>query len=219
MHTQAQCFSWPRRKRAFTLLEILVAVVVIALLASLVLALASRAKSAAKTAPCASNLRQIGQALSIYEADFNSLPPSISHLHKSSYAQDPRLFVCTEDPTGRWVTLQRGFPPGSTIPFDLSYDSIFDQTSMLQKVREADANFGMVTCRMHGERTRRFRLDFDGAEGLHAFDGLLLRLRYDASVQRARLRVRGPGQLLRFEVWELWTDEANPFRKMGRDPR
>lgn len=63
-------------KRAFTLVELLVVIGIIALLISILLPALSRAREAANTIKCASNLRQIGLGLSIYVADNKGTLPA-----------------------------------------------------------------------------------------------------------------------------------------------
>src|SRR6516162_5498800 len=59
---------------AFTLMELLVVVTVIALLAIILLPAASRAKDSARSVSCDNNLRQLGQALYLHVSDYGAYP-------------------------------------------------------------------------------------------------------------------------------------------------
>lgn len=61
--------------RAFTLIELLVVIAIIAILAAILFPVFSQAKEAAKKATCTSNLRQIGTAFALYQADWDDTMP------------------------------------------------------------------------------------------------------------------------------------------------
>jgi prepilin-type N-terminal cleavage/methylation domain-containing protein len=65
-------------RTAFTLVELLVVIGIIALLISILLPALTKAQQAARTIACSSNLRTIGQALNIYAAENRGfLPPDM----------------------------------------------------------------------------------------------------------------------------------------------
>lgn len=67
----------PRQHRAFSLVEILVALGIIAVLAALTLPAIRKSQASSRQAACASNLRQIGQACLAYAAENDgALPPA-----------------------------------------------------------------------------------------------------------------------------------------------
>jgi prepilin-type N-terminal cleavage/methylation domain-containing protein len=108
------------RKRAgfaFTLIELLVVIAIIAILAALLLPALSRAKAAAQSARCKSNLRQIGIALKLYTEDFRNYPlcAAIDSVGGAVYsfwdgkilpfaANNRNLFLCpSEKPATFWT--------------------------------------------------------------------------------------------------------------------
>src|SRR5258706_8919141 len=73
--TLHQCRRKLRPARAFTLVELLVVIGIIALLISILMPALSAAKERANRIKCASNLRQIGQGLLLYAGDNRGVYP------------------------------------------------------------------------------------------------------------------------------------------------
>lgn len=71
-------------KRGFTLIELLVVIAVIAILAAILFPVFAQAKRAAKKTGCLSHLKQIGTAMTLYQADFDDGYPNTG---------DPYLWV------------------------------------------------------------------------------------------------------------------------------
>ncbi len=63
------------RSRAFTIIELLVVMAIIAILASLLLSVIGHAKASAQAATCRNNLRQWGTATQLYAADHGDYLP------------------------------------------------------------------------------------------------------------------------------------------------
>jgi prepilin-type N-terminal cleavage/methylation domain-containing protein/prepilin-type processing-associated H-X9-DG protein len=96
----------PARRLAFTLIELLVVLSIISLLAALLAPVLNRAKAGTRQVVCLNNLKQLGAAFDMYQADFNGAFPGPSS--RTSYGPHP------ED----WIWWQRGrdFRKSSIIP-------------------------------------------------------------------------------------------------------
>ena len=79
-----------RTRRGFTLVELLVVIAVIALLVALLLPALQRARDAATTAVCASNMRQVATLFNVYASDFRGhFPPTDRHRDSNPDALNP----------------------------------------------------------------------------------------------------------------------------------
>jgi prepilin-type N-terminal cleavage/methylation domain-containing protein/prepilin-type processing-associated H-X9-DG protein len=70
-----------RKKTAFTLVELLVVIGIISILIAMLLPALNKARQAANRVVCLSNLRQIGNAISIYTAENKTFMPLILQRH------------------------------------------------------------------------------------------------------------------------------------------
>lgn len=98
------------RHAAFTLLELLVVISIVAVLAALSMPVYARVTQAARAAACMSNLRQLGAALQLYLNEHNATMPTMlaARADKSEagsaidntldvYAPNPEVFACPAD--------------------------------------------------------------------------------------------------------------------------
>jgi type II secretory pathway pseudopilin PulG len=205
------------RVAAFTLLEVLLVAAIIALAAALLFPIVSSAKRSAHQSTCVQQLRQIGLALAMYEDAHGARPPSFEAATDAGLLKDVRLTKCPVDPVdgyaSRWDRCS-----GKTHPYPQSYETIFGWYDFqIRRLEAADANHGVVACRLHGARTSRF------SEGMSDFcekawfmyEGTLLRLRKDGSLQTAKLSIKRKQRGLGLSeetvgVWELFTDAPMP---------
>ena len=77
-----------REKRNFTLIELLIVVAIIAILAGMLLPALAKARKASEKARCSSNLKQIGNAQSMYRNDWNDFiapPTPVGKPHPGNY--------------------------------------------------------------------------------------------------------------------------------------
>jgi prepilin-type N-terminal cleavage/methylation domain-containing protein len=108
-------------RRAFTLVELLMVIAILALLAALLFPVLAQVRESGRQTACRSNLRQIGLALDLYRQDYNAFPPHLSTLYPA-YVRDARIYVCPSDPD-RGLHDGNDFLEGNLyLPSGVSYD-------------------------------------------------------------------------------------------------
>ena len=102
-------------RRNFTLIELLVVIAIIAILASMLLPALNKAREAAKSIKCVSNLKQIGQAQALYGNDHKYYSPGIQNANSPENFWSSKLlpYVGISEPaTNReWRVRRRSAPP------------------------------------------------------------------------------------------------------------
>src|SRR5688500_2871501 len=97
MRVHANNSSWPRRRRpvcAFTLVELLVVIGIIAVLIGIMLPVLSKARAQANRAECLSNIRQLGVAVLMYCNDNDGWFPTFAAAEDGlSYIHYPDDFI------------------------------------------------------------------------------------------------------------------------------
>jgi len=138
----------PARVPAFTLVELLVVMAIIALLAALFLPSLASAKSAGKRAVCVSNLRQIGIATYVYSSDHNGQIPygpvsppltSPAELYPSTGSPTSLLSLKTGAPVGLGLLLRNQLANTAKVFFCPANDQPLDAATELAKVGTGQA--------------------------------------------------------------------------------
>ena len=147
----------PQRSRAyaFTLIEILVVIAIVVLLAGLLFPVFSSAREGARTTSCASNLKQIGQAIALYTSDYRQRYPLVQTNPGCTwvdeiypYAKSPALFQCPSAKRGKYVpgcdqTMEE--IPGTFPPLFDGFNGSYDMVTPFIEAKTTNDTKGTVT--------------------------------------------------------------------------
>jgi prepilin-type N-terminal cleavage/methylation domain-containing protein len=189
--------------KAFTLVEILTVIVILAIIAAIAFSVLAKSAKQAKSAPCTSNLRQIGIAWTLYRDANNGTWPRDLQEFGGSESLAP-LLVCPIDPNRGGSNSVAGKALGTAV----SYYYVQPAEEFRQTLYTADPNAGILYCVLHGS------VD----EGLMTVsnpvldtEGSVLRLAQDLSVTRANVgHLCMEGGLKTRSEWMLLSDEKCP---------
>ncbi len=196
MHSTAGSMrASPSRPGGFTLTEILVASAIMVTLMALTFPALLGARTMAKQASCANQLRQIAMAMSMYRGDFGGLAPHLSTLYPT-YVTDPRLFLCPEDPAdgrhdgGDYLEGDAYLPTGVSYTYIPNWKYAWELRWWHRPPRYGPGKWEDATplamCHWHWAKGRRWRKDLDvqswGAEP----QGWVLLLAAGGSVHKIR---------------------------------
>lgn len=169
-------------RRAFTLIELLLVIAIIALLVALLLPLFQQARKKSYEPVCTSNLRQFHVAFSLYRENYGEAPQYQAWL--LPYIKDRRILQCPADTYKRGAAWWGSDKETKWIETSYHYFRPFSDPFRDIMARH-DPNHGIAICILHGRRNSPVRGPFASMD----YVGKTLRLRMDGSIQVAQVQV------------------------------
>lgn len=141
----------------FTLVEMLVVIAIIAVLVSILLPVFLKAQSTAYTARCASNLRQLAQAVRMYADDNDRrLPPARTYLPGNDtlgetwcvtmqpYIRSGEIIVCPTDSAPQLAMRSTDLPHSYGINYLLTFNATWDDYPMTASLSSLNALSNLI---------------------------------------------------------------------------
>lgn len=177
------------RRRALTLVELLVVLAIVAILAAFLFPVFGPAREKGRQAACAANLRQFGMALAMYHDTYGDYPRSMPSLISS--LSDPRIARCpnapARDPDGNEIPWSYGYRLEEALVYGIPSGTI--SAELIQS-----PNFVILYCPVHARVGRMMCLRANGA--VHNLA--------DSQIHRSIIRLGRPGPQV---VWYRFPNE------------
>ena len=150
-----------RMRKAFTLIELLVVIAIIAILAAILFPVFAQAKLAAKATQCVSNIRSMGQAIVLYQNDYEDTYPLAAygtaeggfllwHDLVDPYIKNKQVWHCPgsnvseKDTTGA-TTSHFGYNVAYLTTFAMDFSNANDHVAMTQSAFEKPSETVLFT--------------------------------------------------------------------------
>lgn len=208
----------PDSPRGLTLIELIVAMGIIAILVGLLLPAVESARDRGRLTVCINNMHQIALALEMYRDDWLSYPASgrLGTLVRDRRL-DARLLVCPQDPSGDYARQFYDFDRVLDNVFPNSYLSGIGWYHRCERMGASRGlnGLGLVVCVVHGKQLHEFPSVFHGRMLRATVEGAVL----TRTLAEPVLCVRGASTDIIGPRWyELFADPPYPEQVMALSP-
>lgn len=200
--------------KAFTLLELLIALAIIALLTALLFPVLAAARRKAHEVPCASNLHQLHVAWTMYIDDSAGTYP-LNMVLIYPYVRNKEVFSCPTDAFGG-ASIYTSRRLGTPVSYFYLLSEDVNSFASIDVLRQRDPNHGVFYCVLHGKPCPTP----PKSHPKYAFEGRVLRVRVDGSVQQGWVgyrcfRLSDGGYAIFRPQWQFVSDKPCPRDLLG----
>ncbi|WP_276744453.1 prepilin-type N-terminal cleavage/methylation domain-containing protein, partial [Victivallis vadensis] len=135
----------PRKKRRFTLIELLIVIAIIAILAALLLPVLNKARDKARDIQCVNNLRQQGKSLSFYALDNNDYFSYVLYDGSGYRLLLPYLGIPKEQLDTTWTSSPEIFVPVLNCPRAAYSHLYYPQIVATYGLNNSGVSFGYLS--------------------------------------------------------------------------
>ncbi len=203
-------------RRGFTLIEVLIAIAILAIISAIVFPAFARARKSGFRTESISNLRQVGLAIELYRNDYDG-KLAFRHLDpvvEARYMSAQRLLLSHGDAfdQGYGRTVSDCIDKIDPTRLDTSYETMLFSEAFYDRIKSVDPDAAIVVDRTHGEVSKE--ADRRCERLVFYYSGPILRLYEDTHVKIRRFNITSGYSPPFFEVrWsraKLYTDAEMP---------